>query len=98
VFDERRTAGAAFVAWVSRGSPPLVTSEARSGSVAIEMWYFAAPGTGSQRRTSGSPGKEIVAPSSGSVRVGESAQSFSIWRDSDQGEVLPLTSTACTRQ
>jgi hypothetical protein len=62
------------------------------------MWYFAAPGTGSQRSTSGSSGKEITDPSSGVVRVGLSAHSFSIWRVSDHGDVLPSTSTACTRQ
>jgi len=86
------------VAETTTGFPPLVTSDARSGSPAILMLYLAAPGTGSQRKTSGSSGKVIVAPSSGDVSAGVSAQSFSIDRGADQGEVLPLESTAWTRQ
>ena len=82
---------------MTTGLPPEVTSELRSSSLAISTLYFAAPGTGSQRRTSGSAGNEIVAASSGDVRLGESAQSFSIERDSDHADVLPLASTACTR-
>ena len=82
---------------MTTGFPPEVTSELRSSSLAILTLYFAAPGTGSQRRTSGSSGKEIVAPSSGDVSAGESAQSFSIERGADQADVLPLASTACTR-
>ena len=39
----------------------------------------------------------MTASSSGEVSVGESDQSFSIERGADQGDVLPLASTACTR-
>ena len=82
---------------MTTGSWPEVTSELSASSLAISTLYFAAPGTGSQRRTRGSAGNEIVAASSGDASVGESAHSFSIERASDQADVLPFASTACTR-